>query len=154
YDSIDHVVLGGAQDNGSAVQTAPASAVSISATGDDVTHVAVDNSGPQAQLYVIGAGFDQFARATFNGSNKPGAVQIALADNQGGGPLSGLLPADQVALMGDNIPFALNAVQPHWLAIGLNGLYESTNQGDTISNITPAAMTTGFLSALAYGGTA
>jgi Bacterial Ig-like domain (group 3) len=153
YDQIDHVILGGAQDNGSMVQTAQGSQVSITATGDDVTHVAVDNSGAQAQLYAMSEGFDLFTRATFNGSNPPGRIAIALADNQGDGPLSGLLPADQAATMGAYIPFALNAVKPRWLALGLNGLYESMNQGDNVTNITPTAMTSGFLSALAYGGT-
>jgi hypothetical protein len=38
--------------------------------------------------------------------------------------------------------------------LGLNGLYESTNQGDTITNITPAAPSGALLSALAYGGSA
>jgi hypothetical protein len=152
YDAIDHVILGGAQDNGSAVQTAPGSTTWVTTTGDDVTHVAVDNSGPQAQLYVMGSGFEDFDRATYNGANRPGVVPIALAGSSGGGPLSGLILADQGATEGAYIPFALNAVQPHALALGLNGLYESTNQGDTITNVTPSAMTGGYLSALAYGG--
>ncbi len=152
YNSIDHVIFGGAQDNSSGTQVAQGSTRWITGQGGDATHVAVDNSGSQAQLYVIGPGFDQFFRETYAGSNKPTYVTIPLASNQGGGPLSGLDSSDQEATDGAYIPFVLNAVNPQMLAIGYNGLYESTNQGNTVTDITPSAKSGGYFSALAYGG--
>jgi hypothetical protein len=68
--------------------------------------------------------------------------------------LSGLNSTDSSDTNFRALPtYTLNTDNPSWMLIGQTGLYESMNQGDTISNITPVGMA-GRVSALAYGGVA
>jgi hypothetical protein len=149
YDSRDHVVIGGAQDDGMALQPAPGQTAWNQGFFDDVTHVAVDNSGSTAVVYGIGVAFNLY-RGDF--STQPNTLtQVKLANHSGGGFYSGLNSADQGVSVA-YIPFAVNAVAPQQLLLGYNGLYESTNQGDTLTELSLPDQNGAVVSALAYGG--
>src|SRR5262249_2419308 len=129
YDSIDHVVIGGSQDNGMAIQPQPGQAAWNQGFYDDVTGVAVGNSGPTAIVYGMGIDF-YFWRGDFS-TQANNLTQVRLANKPGGALYSGLSEADSNAV--GYIPFALNAVNPQQLMLGLNTLYESTDRGDVIT---------------------
>jgi hypothetical protein len=165
YDSIDHIVVGGAQDNGMGVQTTPGQPTWNTGFDADVTHVAVDNSGSTALLYGIGPGFvntdskgnitgTRFMRGEFSQTAQNVSTQIKLAaaatSTEYG---SGLSSADQQVTDGTYIPFVLDSADPQWLLIGYNDLYVSTDQGDVIADVTPSGVS-GPFTALAFGGTA
>jgi hypothetical protein len=169
YDSIDNIIVGGAQDNGMGVQVQPGQPAWNTGTGGDVTHVAVDNSGTTAVLFGITNTFldhdpttgevtgSEFFRGDFSTQPRNVSTQIQLAATAGGPVGSGLNPADQAVDRGAYIPFALDTLDPQRLLIGYNGLYEDpqnpTDQtGDVIINVTPSGLS-GTVSALAYGGT-
>jgi hypothetical protein len=122
--------------------------------------------------YSMGNNSAQFYRTAFDGSDN----QIDIGNTKGvtaGNPLferknyvaatvmlaspaspnvwlSGLNAADRKATGPDLDPIALNALDPKRMLIGRTGLYESTDQGDVIQDVTPAGM--GRVTALAYGG--
>jgi hypothetical protein len=169
YDSIDHILVGGAQDNGMGVQPHPGQTVWNTGFMADVTDVAVDNSGPTAILYGISSGFlginkttnkdySEFYRGDFSTTANAVNTPVRLAKAEGDPVGSGLNSEDQ-ATAGSFIspPFVLNTVNPQWLLIGYNGLYLSTDQGDIIADVTPEnasgqSIVNGVFSALAFGG--
>ncbi len=164
YDSIDHIIVGGAQDNGMGAQPAHLATAWNTVLSDDVTHVAVDNSGTTAVLYGIGSQFlkpdennsnsvtSEFVRGAFSISGKP-LTEVKLASAQTPDKVgSGLSASDQAASGGSYIPFALDTADPQRLLIGFNDLYVSTNQGDVITKVTPSGVQ-GPFTALVYGGT-
>jgi hypothetical protein len=81
----------------------------------------------------------------------------------GDGPLySGLNATDQSSLQQNagridaSFPFAINGSNPDRLLIGLTGIYESTDRGDVVTDVTPKdpsgnSLMSGNVSALAYG---
>src|SRR5262249_19322671 len=115
---------------------------------DDVTHVAVDNSGPNAVVYGIGIAFNLYYGDFSAQANA--LTQAFLADRPGGPRYSGLNRADSHVTVAD-IPFALNAAASNQLMLGYNGLYESTDQGNVINELTLPGQK-GVVSAIAYGG--
>src|SRR5262249_55077951 len=96
YDSIDHIVIGGSQDNGMAIQPQPRQAAWTQGFYDDVTGVAVDNSGPTAIVYGMGHYHFDFYRGDFS-TKANNLTQVELANNTGGGFHSGLSMEDQTA---------------------------------------------------------
>jgi hypothetical protein len=162
YDSINHIVVGGAQDNGMGVQPNPGLTTWKTGFMADVTHVAVDNSGPTALLYGIGDSFletdpttnetsSAFFRGDFSTVANAVNIPVMLAMANGDPVGSGLNQADQEVTGGAYIPFVLDSANPQWLLIGYHGLYLSTDQGDVISKVTPLG-TDGVFTALAFGG--
>jgi uncharacterized repeat protein (TIGR01451 family) len=154
YDSIDHITVGAPQDSGMTVQPGRGQQAWNSFFGSDETHVAVDNSGQissSAILYGIGNGFDDFRRVAFTTQARPTNTRMKLASSPGGALLSGLNATDQMATSASYIPFALDAQDPHRLMIGFNGLYESSNQGDTVTDITPTGISD-LVTAIVFGG--
>jgi photosystem II stability/assembly factor-like uncharacterized protein len=147
YDSIDHVVIGGSQDNGMAIQPQPGQAAWNQGFYDDVTGVAVDNSGPTAIVYGMGIDF-YFWRGDFS-TQANNLTQVRLANKPGGALYSGLSKIDYNSR--GYIPFALNAVNPQQLMLGLNDLYESADQGDVIAK-RKLPDQDGVVSAIVYGG--
>jgi photosystem II stability/assembly factor-like uncharacterized protein len=147
YDSIDHIVIGGAQDNGMAIQPQPGQAAWSQGFYSDVTGVAVDNSGPTAIVYGMGGDF-RFFRGDFS-TQANNLTQVRLAASLTAPYLSGLSPADSTA--NGHIPFAINAVNPQQLMLGLNNLYESNDQGDIITQLTLPGQRD-HVSAIVYGG--
>jgi photosystem II stability/assembly factor-like uncharacterized protein len=147
YDAIDHILVGGSQDNGMAIQPQPGQAAWNEGFFDDVPVVAVDNIGPNAVVYGTGNSFD-LSRAVF--SNQANTLTLVqLASSPGGPYQSGLISDDKTA--SGYIPFALNAVAPAQLMLGFHNLYESADRGDVITPLTLPSPK-GVVSAIAYGG--
>jgi hypothetical protein len=137
-----------------------------------------DPSTPASIHYFMGNNFSQFYRTAYkngqqqNIGNYSGidftnplnnglkhrvnyvAASVLLADpNHPDIWLSGLNAVDSVlAHSGDFevIPYVLNNINPGRMLIGRTDLYESRDQGDTITDITPFGMNQ--VTALAYGG--
>jgi hypothetical protein len=162
YDSIDHIIVGGAQDNGMGVQPAPGQSIWTTGLPDDITHVAVDNSGSKAVLYGIGSAFigtdskgdvhSEFLRGDFSTTAYGVNIEVKVAATDSSKIGSGLNAADYSLTGGvAYIPFVLDAADLHWLLIGYNGLYISTDQGDNITDVTPSSVS-GQFTALAFGG--
>jgi hypothetical protein len=161
YDSIDHIIVGGAQDNGFGEQIPNDNFAWNTGLGDDVTFVAVDNSASAATLYAMGTNFDEFMRGPYSQTSKlPTLIELRAPGSSMN--FTGLNSADTTFLNSDDltyIPFALDAVpaDASHLVLGHFGLYESNDgsQGDFINDITPAQMqnqSTVSVSAVAYGG--
>jgi hypothetical protein len=140
----------------------------------------VDNSDPSRWLhYFMGNNFSQFYRTAYDGSdvqqnignyagidftnplnaglsfrrNYSAATVLLASPNYPDIWLSGLNAVDSVlAHSGDfeTVPYVLNNISPSRMLIGRTDLYESRDQGDTITDITPLGMNR--VTALAYGG--
>ena len=68
-------------------------------------------------------------------------------------PLSGLYAVDRNYQQFDVIPYVINAVDPTRLLLGYNGLYESLDRGETVTNFrSPAQLGNSLVKALVYGG--
>lgn len=131
YDPMFHVVMAATQDNGTQRQVAPGQLRSEVIENSDGGDVAVSPSSlPGGSLvYSSIQNFGNFTRSTFL-SVLPSAtnVQPALAVVGGSAPLQGNFVT----------PIKLNASDPNRLVIGAyNGIYESFDRGDTITEIGP-----------------
>jgi hypothetical protein len=176
YDTLNHVIFGGAQDNGSPEQTGhespPGSAGSLQWTdplGSDGGIVAVDNtSTPGSSLHYSATQNLKFGfiRQTFDNTNTPtGSANVGLVVNGTGGQTLQQVEAAQVggSTLPFVVPYALNAVDPTKMLIGTNNLYESTSAlaGDALNNLglvgavdpaTPFGTAPNHGNPIAYGG--
>ena len=138
YDSVNHSLVVGQWDNGDNEQ-GPSTWHHFN-DGDGNT-VAVDNSGSQSIRYATGnSALKGFFRRSFDATGKlvPGSLQpLNMRISPASAPFSGLTDADAKVNLA-TIPFAINAVDPSRLVLGLNSLYESFDRGETITDITPA----------------
>ncbi len=150
YDSVNHVLVAGAQDNGSPRQTAPNSSVWSDLSGGDGADVAVDNTSFPgfSVVYYSSEDLGGFTRTTYNSSGVAvRSVPVGLNVIGGG---SFLVPQFVT-------PIRLNALTPTRLVIAAaNSVYESFDQGDTLTEIGPGVSGGTQLSGscLAYGGSA
>jgi len=159
YDPLSNIVLGGAQDNGASIQTAPGEVTWTQLRGGDGGNVAVDSdqtAHPGTTIrYTSSQFFGFFNRTTWNATNTRvgGLTQVQLRITSGPGTGSTLFQADP------NIqfyqPFVLNVIEPSHMLIGTANIYESLNRGDALADLG----FTGFFigdtlgsSPLAYGG--
>ncbi len=132
YDTNFDVIVGGTQDTGAIEQTAPGSTTWNSVRLADGGKVAVDDATAGTSVrYLSSQRLSNFTRRTCN----PGCSNAFPA-------LSGGVPA-LVTGNGGNAqfytPLELNAVDPTRLLLGaLNDVYESMDQGNTVSAV-PAA---------------
>ena len=159
YDPVNNRILAGLQDNGSVEQFQSDSKGTISwrdvAGGDGNTQgVAVKNAGSNVDRYSLENNFKYFIKRTFDRTDK--LIASKTVDLKGTGlldfsSLSGLGEKDKKVDGFYQIPFVINRFNPSRLVIGLNGLYESFNGGDTIAPLIPSADLTN-VKALAYGG--
>jgi hypothetical protein len=176
YDTLNHVIFGGAQDNGSPEQTGhespPGSAGSLQWTdplGSDGGIVAVDNtSTPGSSLHYSATQNLKFGfiRQTFDNTNTPtGSANVGLVVNGTGGQTLQQVEAAQTggSTLPFVVPYALNAVDPTKMLIGTNNLYESTSAlaGDALNNLglvgavdpaTPFGTVANHGNPIAYGG--
>jgi hypothetical protein len=148
-DPTTGLIAGGTQDNGTPEQTS-VGAVSWKeqASGDGgLTQFASDGT-----LYY-------FADLEFlRGST---GAQVLLASASSGTAYSGLNPTDRSNLKQTPPPdasfvYALNPANAKRLLVGLTGLYESSNQGDVVTQVTPTdafgnSLLTGNVTAITYG---
>jgi hypothetical protein len=151
YASGPGLIFGGSQDQGSLIQTQTGSTtwqLLPGATGDGGT-VAVDNAAYGSDEYYFGDSTLYYDNNTLvameNVSNPYNYSGLNAADYAAWGPT-----ADQDA----HYPVITNPVVPDELLIGMTGVYESTDDGQDVTNVTPKGMTgTGnvWVTALAYG---
>ena len=174
YDPNSQKILAGNQDTGivlkdTAIQNGPGANKSFTSPPDYNNSTQYGDGNTQAiavdgTRYMMGNNFQYFSRLDSGSAN---AVRVNLASGAAAAPLTGLSAADQALFgnfMGPNqfnyfvIPMATNAAAQNAadpaskdLMLGLTDLYESFDNGKTISTI-PTVGATGMLSALAYGG--
>jgi hypothetical protein len=146
YDTNSNtIILGGAQDNGTSVQISMGSTIWSLISGGDGGDVAVDNitlaSSNQSIRYVSIQNLDRFRRLVFGATNNfISSTDIPLTVVGGGAPLQKQFVT----------PVELNVIDPRRLVIGgSNAVYESFDQGDTITQINGLSAST---NTLAYGG--
>ena len=147
YDRFAEVHFSGNQDNGTTYQVfsgVPIWELLLSGDGGDVQ---IDDSAPPGGLsirYSSAQGLQAFNRTYWDAANNFIAFTFpALQVLGGGAPLQPQFTT----------PVQLNAVEPERLLIGgANSLYESLDQGDTISEIGPGVFAVGIgRQPLAYG---
>lgn len=142
YDNISNILIGGAQDNGTPQQQTTNGVTWRSVSTGDGGDVAVDDvtlaSTGRSIRYSSFQNLAGFRRQVFNVNN-------------------GLVSSTGIALPGGFVanfttPVELNAVTPTRLIIGgQNAVYESSNQGDSWTQLSGGGLT-GFLSTpMVYG---
>lgn len=147
YDSNTSTILGGTQDNGTHFQVTTGDKVWDFLSGGDGGDVGVDNvtlaGSNQSIRYSSFQNLSSFRKTTWDASNNLLSTSFPSLTVSSG---SALVPQFKT-------PVELNAVDPQrMLIVGANGIYESTNQGDTIAQI-GGAHSIGFLQdAVDYGG--
>jgi Ca2+-binding RTX toxin-like protein len=177
YDPRLNVLVSGNQDTGVAAQSAPGSTLWNTLNEGDGNFEAVDPNpidpatgqpltvgGAAVSLdYVLGNNVSHFTRQALSSPGGPPVQSTPInlaARGTPGTALSGMNASDRAAVTGANsnnparTPFAINAVSSNQLLVGLNGLYESTDRGDTVTQVTDyvGTGTPIRVTALAYGG--
>ncbi|MCA9051469.1 MAG: hypothetical protein KDA89_22175, partial [Planctomycetaceae bacterium] len=150
YDTLSNVIMGGAQDNGTQYQFSEGSQVWDFLFGGDGGDVAVDNVTLAASNQSIRYGSSQnlggFFRTVWDQNNTFLSFTFPNLTLQPGGSGLPFIPQFKT-------PVELNAVDPRRIIIqGAAGIFESTDQGDTIREVGGQNFP-GFLQdAIAYGG--
>ena len=146
YDPLNQVVVAGAQDVGSAYQTAGLTWNEMFGQGDG-SLVAVGctnaNAGTSVRYnsqYQLGT----FTRTTYNNANAQ-VAQTAVGLMVGANPLSSV----DRNIQSDN-PYVLNIINPQRMLLGTADIYESMNQGDALSDLVTVAQTGAFIGAPHY----
>ncbi|MCA9008243.1 MAG: hypothetical protein KDB01_00780, partial [Planctomycetaceae bacterium] len=149
YDTISNIILSGNQDTGSTEQISSGSRTWMSISTGDGGDVAVDNitlaSSNQSIRYSSFQNLQQFQRRIVDINNNVVSTVFPALSVTGNSP--------EFEPLFDT-PVILNSVDPTRLILGgNNGLYESTDQGDTITRVTSAAIPPDLTSnPIAYGG--
>ena len=129
WDSNSHTIFGGAQDTGTPEQQVRSVTRWMSISTGDGGVVAVDDLSTPNRSVRYSSAYDliSFRRDEYDSSNQPqSSVYPALVVLNGGAPL---IPQFYT-------PIKLNAINPFRLIIGgNNSVYESLDQGDTITEI-------------------
>ena len=153
YDPLGKVVLGGTQDNGSVVQSAPGGFAWNELQGGDGGVVAVDadqQSHPGMSIRYTSFQFlGAFTRTTWDAANNVLAqrfLRLAVAS----GSCAGRTLTDCDENVQFYNPYVLNAIDPSRMLLGTSALYESLNRGDTLRALT--GNTGSAITGLAYGG--
>ena len=143
YDPLFQVCVAGTQDNGTQRQTSPGQLLWQVINNSDGGDVAVDTTTSPgfSIVYVSYQGFGGFSRLTYSSPvNLVSSHNPSLSVINGGAPLQGQYVT----------PVNLNAINAQRLVIaGANGVYESFDQGETITEIGPGVQC---FHRLVYGG--
>ncbi|MCX7421835.1 MAG: hypothetical protein NT013_20120, partial [Planctomycetia bacterium] len=149
YDNVSGVLIRGAQDNGTAIQSSLNSLTWTLVFGGDGAGVEVDDTtlaaNNQSIRYYSAQFLGGFTRATYDANNNlVNAVSPALTVTGNGAAFSGQFTT----------PLAINTIDARRLLIGGgNSLYETLNQGNTITEIGSGIVVNGFgAEALVAGG--
>jgi predicted outer membrane repeat protein len=144
YDRVAKIFIGGAQDTGFQEQVRAGQGLWNKTSNGDGGDAAVDTVSIPGQTIRYGSSQELggFYRATYNANNvRQNLVFPALT------PL-GTSPAMNGQFVN---PIKVNAANPQRLVFGAaNGVYESSNQGNTVTNISANAANS--LAKMAYGG--
>ncbi|MFM9962902.1 MAG: Calx-beta domain-containing protein [Planctomycetaceae bacterium] len=149
YDTNSNIIFGGLQDNGTPIQLTPGSTVWRALQTADGGDTAVDTiSQPGFSIrYSSFQNLGFFNRRTFDANNN----QVAFAT-----PTLTLIGGGTAIVTGNGgncqfvTPVEVNALNGQRILIGAFSLYESLNQGNTVTEI--GANVTVNASALVYGG--
>jgi hypothetical protein len=154
YDSGDNFIFGGSQDNGSEAQTAAGSQRWTRFTDGDGSTQAYDAAGDIR--YSLGNNFGTFQR---NGTQLQMRAAVGGAANFDGLENTSGTSNDRAFATSDDfnsgIPVAINTITPAQILFARRGLYESTDRGDTITDLTASLTGKGATErviSLAYGG--
>jgi hypothetical protein len=169
FDPVSKITFGGTQDNGTPYQLTPGAFAGNELFGGDggVVAVAPDAANPGQTLrynssqkfgccrIVMGKPIGNFNRAAFDTANNfIGRTMVGLNIIAGPGMNMTLYQFDPNIQFYN--PYVLNAVTPSRMLIGTQNIYESTNQGDSLTNLVqtgqPIGGNSGFGQPLAYGG--
>lgn len=138
YDTINGVIFGGAQDNSTPEQNSPFNFTWKDNTGGDGEEVGVDNtSNPNHSIrYVNSQNLGNFTKETYDNTNTMvSSSNPGLVVNGTGGQTISQVEAN--ATPGGQPPFftpwVLNAADPTRILFGTTFLYESTDQGNTVT---------------------
>jgi hypothetical protein len=138
YDSINGVIFGGAQDNSTPEQNSPSNFTWKDNTGGDGEEVGVDNtSNPNHSIrYTNDQNLGNFTKETYDNTNTlVNTTHPGLVVNGTGG--QNIAQVEANAVTGGQPPFftpwVLNAADPTRIMFGTNFLYESTDQGNTVT---------------------
>ncbi|TDO29680.1 putative repeat protein (TIGR01451 family) [Kribbella sp. VKM Ac-2527] len=148
YDSVANVIMCGNQDTGTPEQTSAGSTTWREVTTADGGTVAIDDvNAAQSIRYLSTQNFGGLRRRTCDAANNCANTTL---------PLTVAGSAGQNLFQFDNTiqfygPIEVNAVATGRLLIGTNRLYESTDQGNNITDLT-GNTGSGITEALAYGG--
>ena len=132
YDNISKVLFGGSQDNGTSMQVTTGNQLWTLLLAGDGDDVAVDvTSVPGESIRYYAADFlSSFTAATYNANNVLQS-SYSKALTPVGGSTAPIWPFAT--------PFKVNAIDPTRLVFGgLNAVYESSDQGNTIVELSPA----------------
>ncbi|MGH3737289.1 MAG: hypothetical protein ACRDT6_16990 [Micromonosporaceae bacterium] len=147
YDNVANVIMCGNQDTGVPEQSSAGSAIWRSVTTADGGTVAIDDLNAPSIRYFSNQNFGGLSRRTCDAANNCGNTGLGLAVAGSGG--QNLFQFDTtIQFYG---PIEVNAVAPNRLVLGTNRLYESTDNGDNITDLT-GNTGSGITEALAYGG--
>ena len=143
YDSLNNVVFGGSQDNGTSRQRDPSDPrypfnwTVVQGADGGVTGVDNDQAAHPNQTitYVSAQNLGSFTQRTFDDNNNPaGATGIGIVADTNGNTIRGVETAiinpdnsrDTLPYM---TPYALNAVNPVRIIVGSDFLYERFDDG-------------------------
>lgn len=160
YDPVNHIIFGGAQDNGTPQQNAADSPLySEVSSGDGQFALSDSTLMPGFSIRYTSAQEAHIYRTTYNGSNVPtnglprtDANLVALKVENTDKNLEGIEKLDHTIAM------AVNAVDGKRFLIGTTTLYESMNRGDTLVALggldaeNKPKTRIGTVKAIAYGG--
>lgn len=147
YDAVSNIVFSGNQDTGTTIQSATGSATWSSYMQGDGGDVVVGENDPiaaQSTRYMSYYYLYSALRQTYNAANATvgGFTYLALS------PLGGD-PAPSAQFY---TPVAINNVTPTRLIFGCgNGVYESSDRGATVDQISTHVINSGGRDAIAYG---
>jgi hypothetical protein len=159
YDPLSAIVFGGAQDNGTPVQSAPGEFSWTELIGADGGNVAVDSdqtAHPGTTIrYSSGQYFGFFNRTSWDATNKMvgGFTPAALLITSGPGTGETLFGFDDFIQFYQ--PFVVNAIDPSRILIGTQYIYESLDRGDSLANLGSTGDFIGNMlgaTPMAYGG--
>ena len=139
YDPLSNVTFGGLQDNGTAYQLTPGGFTGNDLLGGDGAVVGIDAdqvSHPGTTLrYSSFQSLQTFNRTTWNAANTriSGFTPVGLNIISGPGTGMTLLQFDPNIQFYN--PFTINAINSSRMLIGTTSIYESLNQGDSLTNL-------------------
>ena len=156
WDSVNHVIVGGAQDTSTPRQSSANNPLWNDLTGADGGWTQTDNvSRPGFSIeYVSQDALHSFKRVTFNSSGQQVASTFIDLVVDGTSPRASQ-PNLTLREVDPNLQFTqkfvLDSVDPKRMMLGTNVIYESLNQGDLLTR--PNSINNvGRVTALAYGG--
>jgi hypothetical protein len=147
FDPLSKVTFGGAQDNGTPYQLVPGGFTAnelvggdggaVGVDGDQVAHPGTTLRYTSSQFFGCcnAAGVGNFNRTTWNAANTRigGFTLVGLNIIAGSGTGQTLYQFDPNIQFYN--PYVLNAIDPSRMLIGTANIYESTNRGDSLTNL-------------------